>query len=106
MLRLKPVSVDLTADFRDPLLPSGYPGDARSTRLEGPGMRESISTSPTRALIESTSFPHPAPSNRVLQASPGYPEGRGKIPFPSPEGEGFTDPLSGTLKYFTRNYAR
>ena len=102
VLRLKPVRVGPTADFRDPLLPSGYPGEARSTPLEGPGIRESISNSPTRALIESTTFPHPAPSDGVLRALPGYPGGRGTVPFPSPEGEGFADPLAGTLKSAAR----
>ena len=42
-----------------------------------------------------------APSNGVLQASPGYPGGKGTIPFPSPKGEGFTDPLAGTLKGYS-----
>ena len=53
VLRLKPVRVGLTADFRDPLLPSG----------KGQGMRESISTSPTRALIESI-LPSPCALSR------------------------------------------
>src|SRR5579859_1367912 len=64
--------VGLTADYRDSLLPPGQ-GNTWSG-AEGPGMRESISSSPPRAFIEPTSS---------LTLHP-LPEGEGKIPLPSP----------------------
>src|SRR5579859_3960550 len=57
----------------------------RSRRAGDEGIDLNLSHSRTHRLII---FPHPAPS----------PGGRGKIPLPSPQGEGFTDPLAGTLK--------
>src|SRR5579859_5619050 len=60
----------------------------RSRRAGDEGIDLNLSHSRTHRL---NIFPHPAPS----------PGGRGKIPLPSPQGEGFTDPLAGTLKGYS-----